>query len=294
MLAAGMLFSVLDASGKYLVTHGMRPEYVAWFRFLVHLLLVLLVFRAWSNRLVFRVRSVPLQIVRGFALFGSTFFNFAALQTLQLAEGIAISFLSPMFITALAGPVLGEWAGWRRWTAVLAGLVGVLIITRPGIGAFQIGHVLALASTASYAIYVILTRKMAASETSESLIFYSALTPVFFIFPAVPAAASMPPEPWLWVVLLLLGVWGALGHYLIIRAHQMATATALAPYPYMQAVWSTLAGYLVFREVPDGWTICGAAVIIASGLYIVQREQRLRLAARAASQAGGDELAKRL
>lgn len=294
MLAAGALFSVLDASGKYLVVSGMRPEYVSWMRFVVHFLLVLLVFRAWNNPRVFRIHSVPLQVARGFGLFGSTFFNFWALQTLPMAEGIAINFMSPMLITVLAGPILGEWAGWRRWMAVLAGLVGVLVITRPGLETFKPGHLLALASSASYAIYVILTRKVSATETSESLILYSALTPVLFMLPVVPATASLPPQPALWIVLLWLGFLGGLGHYLIIRAHKLATATALAPYPYLQAVWSTLAGYLVFNDLPDMWTVLGAAIIVAGGLYIVQREQRLRLAARSGPAAGDEELAKKL
>lgn len=285
MLSASVLFSALDSSAKYLVVSGMRPEYVAWVRFATHLLLVVLIFRAWSNPRVLKAASLPMQVLRGCALFGSTVFNFAALQTLQLAEGVAINFLAPAVITALAGPLLGEWAGWRRWMAVLAGLVGVLVITRPGFGAFQLGHVLAFASTVSYSIYVILTRRLAGSETSESLIFYSALTPVLFIAPAIPAAASIPPTPLLWAVLLLLGVWGGVGHYLVIRAHKLASATALAPYPYIQAVWSTLAGYLVFSEVPNRWTVTGAAIIIASGLYIVQREQRLRSTARPAAPA---------
>jgi drug/metabolite transporter (DMT)-like permease len=294
MLVAGALFSTLDASAKYLVHMGMRPEFVTFMRFVVHVVLVLVVFRAWSNPKVFKVRSLPLQVVRGFGLLGSTFFNFAALQSLQLAEGIAIAFLGPVLITALAGPMLGEWAGWRRWTAVGVGFIGALVITRPGFGAFSVGHLLALASTASYAVYVILTRRMAGSESAESLILYPALTPVIFLAPLMPSAASAPPETWLWAVLLWLGFFGGLGHYLIIRAHRIATATALAPYAYMQAIWSTLAGYLVFGDLPDLWTVVGALIIIASGLYIVQREQRLRLAARSTPAASEDELAKKL
>lgn len=294
MLGAGALFSTLDASAKYLVVNGMRPEYVSWMRFLVHVVLVLLVFRVWSRPRLFKVRSIPLHVVRGMALFGSTFLNFAALQTLQLAEAIAIAFLSPMFITALAGPVLGEWAGWRRWLAVLMGLAGVIVITRPGFAAVQTGHLLALASTACYAIYVLLTRRMSASETSESLILYPALTPVIFMLPVIPAAASAPPEPYLWVVLLLLGFWGGLGHYLVILAHKRASASSLAPYPYLQAVWTTLAGYLVFGDIPDLWTIVGAGIIIAGGLYIVQREHRLRLATKSSPSASEEELAKKL
>ena len=103
-------------------------------------------------------------MLRGAFLFGSTFFNFLALNTLQLAETMSIFFFAPMVITALAGPLLGEWAGWRRWAAIAAGFVGVLVITRPGLVSFEIGHVYALCATLCYCLYVIMTRHMSATE----------------------------------------------------------------------------------------------------------------------------------
>ena len=186
---------------------------------------------------MFRVRSLPLQILRGGFLFGSTFFNFLALQTLQLAETMSIMFFSPMVITALAGPLLGEWAGWRRWLAVMIGFVGVLVITRPGVGVFGIGHVYALCAMSSYCFYVIMTRQLSATETTESLIFYSALAPVVLMLPAVPVYGVMPTEPLQWIVLMAPGIFGAVGHWMLIRAYRQATTSALAPYPYLQMVW---------------------------------------------------------
>ena len=280
MFGAGICFALLDTSGKYLVLAGMAPEFVTWMRYLVHLMLVLLLFRAWSNTVVFRYRSLPGQILRGALLFGSTIFNFMALRHLQLAEATSIYFMGPMLITALAGPLLGEWAGWRRWAAIGVGLVGMFVITRPGFGVFGIGHLLALASTLSYALYGIMTRSMGATETAESMIFYSALAPVVLMLPIVPASASMPASGLLWALLLLLGVFGGLGHYLLIVAFKRATAAALAPYPYLQIVWVVILGYVVFGDLPDFWTVLGACIIIASGLYIVHREHRLRIASR--------------
>jgi len=134
VLLAGLTFSILDTSAKYLVQSGMEAPFVAWMRFAVHVVLVLILFRAWSNRAMFKVVSLPKQVVRGVFLFGSTIFNFMALQTLQLAETVSIFFFAPMVITALAGPLLGEWAGWRRWLAVLGGLIGVLLVVRMGAG----------------------------------------------------------------------------------------------------------------------------------------------------------------
>lgn len=292
--AAGLSFAFLDTVAKSLVLAGMAPLFVSWARFAVHVVLVLILFRAWSNRHMFRAANFPAQIVRGVFLFGSTFFNFFALETLQLAETTSIFFFAPMLTTALAGPLLGEWAGWRRWLAILVGFIGVLVITRPGIGTFEIGHVLAACATLSYTIYVIMTRKMGASETSESLIFYSALTPVALLLPVVPSVASAPQDGLQWLLLLSMGFFGGFGHWLLIRAYRVATTTALAPYPYLQMVWMIALGYLVFDQLPDGWTLAGAGIIVAAGLYIVHREHRLRLASRSVPTAEDQELAKRL
>lgn len=294
VFCAGFLFSCLDSSAKYLVLSGMAAPFISWVRFAVHVVLVLLLFRSWANPGMFRVKSLPRQVLRGVFLFGSTIFNFAALKTLQLAETTSIYFFAPMVITALAGPLLGEWAGWRRWMAILAGFVGVLVITRPGVAEFQIGHVYAVCSTISYCLYVIMTRHMGATETAESLIFYSALAPVVLMFPVVPFTASLPPDAFLWMILLLLGFFGGFGHWLLIKAYKQATTTALAPYPYLQMVWMIGFGYLIFNQLPDGWTLAGAGIIVTSGLYIVHREHRLRLKGSAAPMAEDEELAKRL
>ena len=294
MLAVGLLFSFLDTSAKYLVLSGLEAPFVSWMRFLEHAVLALILFRAWRTPAMFRVVNLPAQILRGAFLFGSTIFNFLALGTLQLAETTSISFFSPMLITALAGPLLGEWAGWRRWLAIAAGLVGVLVITRPGFGAFELGHVYALGSMFSYSFYVIMTRRMGARETAESMIFYSALAPVVLMAPVVPYTASAPPDLFHWLILLSLGFYGGFGHWLLIRAYKIATTSALAPYPYMQMIWMIFFGYIVFDQFPDRWTLAGAVIIVASGLYIVHREHRLRLQSSTAPNSEDEELAKKL
>ncbi|MGE0500490.1 MAG: DMT family transporter [Rhizobiaceae bacterium] len=294
VFAAGLMFAFLDASAKYLVLGGMQSSFVTWVRFAIHVLLVLVLFRSWANPRMFRVGSLTAQLVRGVFLFGSTVFNFLALQTLQLAETNSIFFFAPMVITALAGPLLGEWAGWRRWLAVGAGFLGVLVITRPGAGNLEIGHVFAITAMLSYSLYVIMTRRMAGTETPESLIFYSALAPVVLVLPTVPATASLPPDLLHWALLLSLGLYGGVGHYMLIRAYKLATATALAPYPYLQMVWMILFGWLVFDQLPDAWTLAGAGIIVVSGLYIVHRERLLRLATTTAPNTEDRELAKKL
>lgn len=294
IVGTGLLFACLDTSAKYLVLSGMDAVFVAWARFAGHVLLVLVLLRSWTRPARFRARNLPRQVLRGAFLFGSTTFNFLALKTLQLAETTSIFFFAPMLITALAGPLLGEWAGWRRWAAICAGFAGVLVITRPGVGSFEIGHAYALCATISYSLYVIMTRHMSATETSESLILYSALAPVLLLLPVVPYTASLPPDAFHWLVLLLLGFFGGFGHWLLINAYRQATTTALAPYPYLQMVWMIAAGWLVFDQFPDGWTLGGAAIIVASGLYIVHREHRLRLKVSTVPNSEDEELAKKL
>lgn len=279
VIGACFFFSFLDTAAKYLVVQGMAAPFVVWVRFAVHLVLVLVLFRAWSGLTMARTANLPAQILRGVLMFSSTILNFTALQTLQLAETISISFFSPMLIVALAGPLLGEWAGWRRWLAILVGFVGVLIITRPGFSGFGIGHVFALGFVVCHSLYVIMTRRLGGTESAESLIFYSALTPALFLLPAVPLYGSMPQGALQWILLAVTGICGALGHWLLIKAYQKATTAALAPYPYSQIVWMVGLGWLVFADLPDLWTLVGAAIIVASGLYIVHREHRLRQAA---------------
>ena len=280
VLGTAVLFTCLDSSAKYLVTHGMAAPFVAWVRFVTHTLLAFFILQGWRNTSIYRAKNIPMQFVRGACLFGSTYFNFLALKHMQLAETISIFFAGPMLITALAGPMLGEWAGWRRWLAILGGFAGVLVVTRPGSAAFQPEVLLMICAMLSYSFYTLLTRKMGQTETAESLIFYSALAPALLITPVALPLASMPPTNLAMFLLLMLGVFGALGHWFVIKAYQQASTAALAPYPYSQMLWMVLFGWLFFDQFPDMQTLIGAAIIIASGLYIAFREHKLRVARR--------------
>jgi len=294
MVFAYVSFTFLDTGSKYLVLASIAPLFIAWMRFLVHVVLVMILFRGWRHLGRFRTGNLPAHVLRSVFLFGSTIFNFMALRTLQLAETTSIYFFGPMVITALAGPLLGERAGLRRWLAILVGFAGVLVITRPGVGVFGIGHAYALCAMLSNSLYVIMTRRMSATETSESLILYSGLAPVVLLLPTLPLTVSLPQDPFVWAVLLSLGLFGGVGHWMLIQAYRLATTTALAPYPYLQMVWMIGAGWLVFGQLPDGWTLVGAAIIVMSGLYIVHREHRLRVRNRAALAAETRALAKKL
>ncbi len=280
MVGAGLNLSLLDTTAKYLVTvHGHDPLFLSWVRFAVHALCVLVLLRGWSNRAVFQVRNVPLQALRGLTVFATTFFAFLSLRQLQLAEMISIFFLSPLLITVLSVLVLRERIDPMRWATVLVGFGGVLLIVRPGHEAFQVGHLHALMAMVSLSVYALLTRHLNASETRESQIFYSGLMPAVILLPGLGHFGEMPASAMTGVLVIALGVFGALSHWLLIRAYVLASPSKLATYPYLQIVWMTLLGYLVFAQLPDLLTVAGAGIIIASGLALVLfdrwRERRI-------------------
>lgn len=277
-LVAFLCFSLLDTSAKWLVTGGQAVFFVVWMRFTIQALVLLLFYRGWSNGRLWRMQNPILQILRGLLLPVMTAFNFLALQYLQLAETISVLLASPIVVAALAGPLLGEWAGPRRWAAIFVGFIGVLIVVRPGTAVFDWPVIFIITAMLAYSIYFILTRKLAASETPESLIFYSCLFGAVLLAPvAIPDAAM--PERWSdWLAFALAGLAGMAGHMALIRASTLADASKVTPFTYSQIIWMTGLGFLIFGDVPDLWTIAGMLVVVCSGLYLMYRERSKRLA----------------
>lgn len=273
LCAAFFLFSLLDSSAKYASQFVPTLE-VTWFRYTTHIVFACLYFRVWSNPGLMNTRRPVMQTVRGLFLLGSTFFNFLALRHLQLAETVSIMFAAPFVVTALAGPLLNEWAGPRRWAAIVVGFIGVLVITQPGSGPVNWAIVLSLASMFCYACYALMTRKMAGQETHESMLMWSAAVAFVLLTPALPSVWVTPPDATLWAVLIGTGFFGAFGHLLLIRAYNLADAPTLAPFMYTHIIWMTTLGYLVFGDTPGPSTIAGAAIIISSGLYLLYRERK--------------------
>jgi drug/metabolite transporter (DMT)-like permease len=209
-------------------------------------------------------------------LLSMTAMNFVALRHLQLAETSAIQFAAPILVTVISVPLLGEKLDPRRWTAVLAGFIGVLLIVRPGTGGFHPAMLLALGNAVLYAFFNLLTRQLARSESPEATQFLSGLGPVVMMAPFA-LADWKPLDSWqAWAVVVLAGFSGGFGHYFNALAHRFAPASVLAPYLYLQIIYMMTLGYLIFGDVPDPAVIAGAAVVIASGLYLFDYERRGR------------------
>ena len=274
LTCAFAMFAVLDTSAKF-AGQSVSPLEVTWFRYATHILFACLYFRVWSNRSILKTKRPVLQIVRGLFLLGATYFNFLALRHLQLAETVSIMFAAPFVVTALAGPLLNEWAGPRRWGAIVVGFIGVLVITQPGSGPVNWAIILSVASMFCYAFYALMTRKLAGHESNESMLMWSAAVAFIILTPMLPEVWITPPNATVWALLLATGFFGAFGHLMLIRAYGLADAPTLAPFMYTHLIWMVALGYLVFGDVPGPSTMIGAAIIISSGLYLLYRERKV-------------------
>lgn len=272
MVAAFLLFTFLDTSAK-LLAQEMNSLQIVWARFVGHAVLVAAVLLPRKGTRVLASSNLKLQIVRSIFLFMSTILNFFALRWLQLATTSSIMFTVPLLVAALSVPLLGERVGWRRWTAIAVGFVGVLIIVRPGGATLHWAIGLSLCNAVAVALYQITTRKLAARDHSDTTSLYSPLFGTVVLVPLLPFIWEPPSGPLAWALLCMLGVFGGVGHWLLIIAHRFAPASLLAPFSYTGILWMTTAGFLVFGHLPDEWTVVGAAVVVASGLYVFHREQ---------------------
>jgi drug/metabolite transporter (DMT)-like permease len=275
MVLATVCFAVLDSTAKYLVVIEHVPvTLVTWLRFAGHVVFSAVVLWPFALRPSLRSAKPLIQIVRSMLMIVTTGFNFLALRYLQLDQTITIFFLTPLLVAALAGPLLGEWVGWHRMLAILAGFAGVLVVMHPGIGTVHWAMLLALIATLGYAFYNLATRYLAAFDPASVTQTYTPLAGVLLLAPFAVGVWHWPDGAGQWLLLASLGFWGGLGHWLLILAHRSAPAAVLAPFIYLGLIWMSAAGFLVFGDVPTEWTLAGAAIVILSGLYLLARERK--------------------
>ncbi len=269
-----MLMMSLLATGATYASAYLPTLEVAWVRYALSLVLAVLILRSWKHPSDYVTRRPGMQFLRAFLLLASTAFNFTALRYLQLAESAAIAFAAPLIVTALAGPVLGEWPGPRRWIAVIVGFVGVLVIVQPGSQAFQPAALFSVCAAFCYAGYNITTRKLSGTESPAGMLIYGSLFGVVALTPVMPfIEPAMPPTWAVAAALFATGFFATIGHMLVIKAHRLAPAAVLAPFQYTQILWMPLLGYIFFNDLPGSHTLLGATIVIASGLYILYRER---------------------
>jgi drug/metabolite transporter (DMT)-like permease len=271
ILASTVFLGTSDVTSKYLSATLPSIE-IAWIRFLVFAVIMVPAMVPGSRLYALPTSRLSLQMMRGAALLGSSALFISGLRFLPIAEASATSFVSPLFVTALSIVFLGESVGLRRWMATAVGLVGVLIILRPGFGAFHPAAVFPLVSAFAWALTLIMTRMLSGKERAVTTMTYSAISGVVILSALVPLVWVAPTWHDMFFG-ILIGVASTAGQWIVVLAFRYANASVLAPFSYTQLVWVSILGFVVFGEVPDVWTVTGAAFVVASGLYTAHRER---------------------
>jgi drug/metabolite transporter (DMT)-like permease len=270
VLATGFLFSISDTLSKVL-TQTLPVVEIAWLRFGAFVAMVVPAVVV-QGRASLVSRRPALQILRGLGVTGSSiFFNFGVVS-LPIADATVIGFASPLFITALSIPLLGEKVGIRRWSAVVVGLIGILVVARPGAAGFNPAAIFPLISSMSWSVAMIFTRKLSAADGAPVIMAYSAVTGFLVLSAMVPFVWVAPSLTDI-ALGLCVGIASTASHWVLIAAYRRADASLLAPFSYMQIIWASVLGFMVFGALPGPATLAGAAIIAASGLYTAHRER---------------------
>jgi drug/metabolite transporter (DMT)-like permease len=267
-----VLFALLDGAAKWLVA-SVPVVVVVWLRFLIHAVFASALLFPLRGRALVKTSHWRWHAARAVMFVLMTGLNFWALQYLQLAVTSSIFFIVPIITALVAAPMLGERIDAGRWAAILAGFAGVLIIVRPGSADFHPAMLLAVTNAVLVAIFNLMTRHLAAYDSPETIQYLPAVGATLLLTPFALAAWESP-DGWLeWTVACLMGALGGLGHYLLAAAYRYAPATVLTPFLYQQVIYMAIFGYIVFGDVPASAVWIGAAIVIASGLYLFARER---------------------
>lgn len=278
MMIAFLLFSLLDTTAKWL-NHVIPTSQTVWSRYTFSVLLVLIVINPRTKPGVLKTKKPVLQFWRSMFLFISTLLNFIAINYLQLSQTISIAFAAPLLVALLSGPILGEYVSRDRLIAIIVGFVGVLVVARPGFGGIHPVAILSIIGVVCYAMYVVMTRHLAAHDSTETTLVYSGMVGAILLTPVMFWIWQNPPDLFSALMMGALGLYAAVGHFALIRAHRFTPAYILTPFIYTQLIWMSLFGYLVFGDVPDRFTLIGGTIVIGSGLYLLMRERRQQNAA---------------
>lgn len=273
MLIGLFMFGVTDMQAK-LLTDNLHPVQIIWFR-QIGLLLGVLFLLFWHGPAILKTKNLFLQLGRGTLAICSALLFVFALRYVALADAVAASFIAPFLVTVLGALVLGEKIGVKRWSAIVIGFIGALIIVRPGMGIIHPAVMLVLLAAFFYALRQVIGRLLADSDPTITTITYTAIAGSILISIPLLFIWQWPPSQTIWLLLASLALTGALGEIFIIKALEATEASVLAPTHYTLIIWATLYGFLVFDQLPDAWTLLGTGIIVAAGLYTWHRHRKL-------------------
>ncbi|APZ51926.1 DMT family transporter [Salipiger abyssi] len=264
-------FGATDALAK-LLTSDLPSLEVAWFR-QIGLFTGVMVMLGMRGPRLLKTNHRTIQILRGVLAATSATLFILALRYVPLADATAVTFIAPFIVTAIGGLLLREPVGMRRWIAVLVGFVGMLIVIRPGMGVLHPAIFITIGAATAFATRQVLSRMLSGDDSIATTVAYTSITSTALLTIPLLFLWETPSALWVWLVALAMTACAGLGEIFIIRALDIAQAVVVAPLQYSMILWSTLYGFLLFSDLPDGWTLLGCTIIVASGLYTLNRER---------------------
>ena len=271
MVMGMFLFSAVDAHAKYL-TDSLQPFQIVWIRQL-GLLSGAFILLAINGRRLLKTSNPTLQVARGTVAAGSASLFIIGVSFVPLADAVAISFVAPFIVTILGAVLLREPVGIRRWSAVTIGFLGALIVIRPGLGVVHPAALLIIIAATFFAFRQIISRKLAATDQTATTIVYTALVGSAILTIPLPFVWKWPTSAGQIALLVSMAVLAGFAEVFVIKALEVAQAVVVAPVQYSLIIWGTIYGYLIFDQLPDGWTWIGTSIIVATGLYTLHRER---------------------
>tara|TARA_B110000438_G_scaffold290800_1_gene326985 strand:- start:522 stop:1370 length:849 start_codon:yes stop_codon:yes gene_type:complete len=269
-LLAWIMLPVMDGFAKYL-SADLPVLQITWARYFFTVAFTLPIMFLFYNKQLVWTDKPKLQFVRGMILLCANICFFYAISVISLAKALTLAFIAPLIVTAFSPMLLGEKVGLRRWTAVIIGFIGSLVVIRPGFVELNLASFAALGTGVMYGFYLIITRKLSTSDNPLLTLLLTGLVGAVIISCVVPFI-WVKPNFYQWSMMAGIGVFACIGHLFLILSLKYADASKLAPFSYFEIVTNIIIGYYFFNNFPDNWTFLGLFIIVLSGFYISRRE----------------------
>ena len=268
-LSAWVVLPIMDGFAKFL-SSDLPILQITWARYFFTVFFILpIMFFFFKKKLVWTDKP-KLQFIRGLILLSANVCFFYSISVISLPKALTLAFVAPLIVTAFSPVFLGEKVGFRRWSAVVIGFIGSLIVIRPGFVEINLASLAALGTGVMYGFYLIITRKLSTSDNPLLTLLFTGVVGTFIISIFMPFFWVSPTFSQ-WSMMISLGIFASIGHLLLILSLKYADASKLAPLSYFEIITNTIIGYYFFNDFPDNWTFLGLFIIVLSGIYISRR-----------------------
>ena len=269
-LSAWVMLPIMDGFAKYL-SSTLPVLQITWSRYFFTVVIVLPIMLIFFRKNLTWTEKPKLQLIRGLILFCANILFFYSISIISLAKALTLAFIAPLIVTALSPVLLGEKVGFRRWTAVVIGFIGSLIVIRPGFVEFNLASIAALGTGILYGFYLIITRKLHDADNPLLTLLLTGIVGAILGTMIMPTVWVQPTINE-WYMMFAIGFFASIGHLFLILSLKYANASKLAPFSYFEILPNIIIGYYFFNHFPDSWTFIGLFIIISSGTYIFKRE----------------------